>query len=94
MCSLSNRCWASSKPADYERLDQLFIGGRWWGGSAKPSTDHDTYSGEAIAEMQQAGLDDLEAAYAAAKAAQPRSAAASRHQARPSADNGQPGQAR
>ena len=67
---------ASSKPGAYERLDQLFIGGRWRDGSAKPRTDQDPYSGEAIAEIQQAGLDDLEAAYAAAKAAQPSWAAA------------------
>ncbi len=64
--------WTTSPtPAAFERLDQLFIGGAWRKGSAKPRADHDPYSGEIVAEVQQAGLEDLDAAYAAAKAAQP-----------------------
>ena len=69
--------WTSpSRTEPYAGLDQLYIAGEWRGGSGKPREDHDPWTGEVLAEIAQAGLDDLEAAYAAAARAQPGWAAA------------------
>ncbi len=58
-------------PARYEGFDRMPIGGDWRaGGGAHTLTDTDPWSGEAVAEISEAGLSDVEEAYAAAALAQ------------------------
>jgi succinate-semialdehyde dehydrogenase / glutarate-semialdehyde dehydrogenase len=54
---------------------ELFIGGKWVGGSGGSFAVLDPSTGSAIAEVPRAGLDDLDQALAAAAAAQPEWAA-------------------
>ena len=50
--------------------DKLFINGQWVQGSGKEMTDTDPYTGEVLFTYQSADKNDVDAAYAAAKAAQ------------------------
>lgn len=61
----------STGPAAYSQLDRLFINGQWVTGlSSRSNTDTDPYNGETLAHIQQATPQQLDAAYAAAQAAQ------------------------
>jgi aldehyde dehydrogenase (NAD+) len=60
--------------APYEFLDAMLIGGRWTtgrGDAARPILDENPFSGDLLAEFTPASVDDVNAAYAAAAAAQP-----------------------
>jgi aldehyde dehydrogenase (NAD+) len=55
----------------YEGFDTMPIGDRWRpGGSAETLTDTDPWDGSTVAQIRLASVDDVEAAYAAASAAQ------------------------
>ena len=61
---------ATATPA-YSQLHQLFIHGQWLQGqSSRTNTDIDPYTGATLAQIQQASLEQLHAAYAAAEQAQ------------------------
>ena len=58
-------------------FDHQYIAGEWRAGTAGGANrDVDPYAGETLAEIPLAGADDLDAAYRAAKEAQPACAAA------------------
>lgn len=55
----------------YQQLHQLFINGQWVNGlSSRSNTDTNPYNGETLATIQQATLEQLDTAYAAAAQAQ------------------------
>lgn len=61
----------TATPTAYAGLDQILIGAEWMvGSSAKRIMDADPYTGQTLLEFQLAGRDDVDAAYAAAQAAQ------------------------
>jgi aldehyde dehydrogenase (NAD+) len=58
-------------PSRYEEFDRMPIGHEWREGqSRKILTDHDPWTGEVVAEIAQANVQDLDDAYAAAEIAQ------------------------
>jgi aldehyde dehydrogenase (NAD+) len=57
-------------PARYDRFDQMPIAGQWRAGSSQKSrTDVDPYTGETLVEIRQAGPEDVDAAFDAAREA-------------------------
>ena len=55
----------------YQQLDQLFINGQWIAGeSSRTNTDKDPFTGQVLAEVQQATQSQLNTAFEAAQAAQ------------------------
>ena len=63
---------ATADSGVYTDLDRLSINGQWLEGHSKRSNvDCDPYNGDTLAEIRMASAEDLDAAYAAAKAAQP-----------------------
>lgn len=64
---------ASTVPAPYQGLDQMLLNGRWrHGRSGKMSEDIDPYTNEVLVSFQLANEDDLNEAFSAAAAAQPK----------------------
>jgi len=62
----------SSSPTAYDGFHLQSIAGQWrQGSSGKPKADRNPYSGETLVKIVQADRNDLDAAYRAAKAAQP-----------------------
>jgi aldehyde dehydrogenase (NAD+) len=58
-------------PTPYENFEQLFIAGAWRSGGAKPKANINPWTEQSIGDVPQADADDLNAAYEAAKSAQP-----------------------
>ncbi|HZO95704.1 MAG TPA: aldehyde dehydrogenase family protein [Candidatus Baltobacteraceae bacterium] len=62
----------ASAPAPYERIERQFIGGEWREGSGEKTLDDvDPYTGRTLFSVRSASADDVDAAYRAAREAQP-----------------------
>jgi aldehyde dehydrogenase (NAD+) len=73
MAAIAERVTRTITPSAYTGFDRILIGGSWRPGrSAHRIRDLDPYTGETLLELASASAQDLDEAYAAAAAAQPK----------------------